>query len=33
MKLMKIPRNIFQKWETKDISYGFKSLVTGVNNI
>lgn len=26
MKLTKIPRNIFQTWETKDISDGFKSL-------
>jgi len=27
MKLTKIPRNIFQTWETKDISDGFKSLI------
>jgi hypothetical protein len=33
MKLTKIPRNIFQTWETKDISDGFKLFVTGVNNI
>jgi hypothetical protein len=26
MKLLKIPRNIFQTWETKDISDGFKLL-------
>jgi hypothetical protein len=26
MKLTKIPRNIFQTWETKDISDGFKWL-------
>ena len=30
--ILKIPRNIFQTWETKDISDGFKTLTQSWKN-